>query len=222
MKELLEYQKIDEKLRKAKANLVSSESRKKASSMQDYLKESQSKLVDLDKTAENSLKQLNQLQKQCEEILNKINGESVKDRDLAELEKLFDQLNRLEREIYNAQNRIVNINKDFEILMKNAKNAKTNLMFYKQEYEKLKEQEGPERRKLEEELAKCKMSVKPELLAKYNQKAEGKIFPIFVPLTNNRCGGCRMEIPAGKLKDIKAKDYIECENCGRYIYDTDK
>ena len=219
MKLLLEYQEIDANLRKAKAKLINSESRKKAGTMQEYLKDSQNKLLELDKSAESSIKHFDQLKKQCEDCLKKIEkATSTNEIEGAEASKLVEELAKIERELINTQNRLISINKDFENLMKNAKTAKSNLMFYKQEYEKIKEQETPSIKKLEEELNVAKAKVKPELLAKYNIKAEGKVFPIFVPLTNGRCGGCRMEIPAGKLKDVQSKKFIECENCGRYIY----
>ena len=65
---------------------------------------------------------------------------------------------------------------------------------------------------------KQKAKVDPKLMAKYASKSEGKIFPIFVPETNGRCGRCRMEISASKLSDLKSKGTVECENCGRIIY----
>ena len=59
-----------------------------------------------------------------------------------------------------------------------------------------------------------------KLFEKYAQKREGKHFPVFVALAANKCGGCRMEISASKLSSMKTNQYgvIECENCGRYIY----
>ena len=69
-----------------------------------------------------------------------------------------------------------------------------------------------------DELNAQKKKVNPEFLNKYLSKQEGKVFPIFVELKDNRCGGCRMEVPAGKLKDLNTKHILECENCGRIIY----
>ena len=34
----------------------------------------------------------------------------------------------------------------------------------------------------------------------------------------DKCGGCRMAISGTKLKQLKEKGVIECENCGRIIF----
>ena len=47
MKEILEYQKLDGKIRKIENEIKNSEDRKNASKMQDYLRDSQVKLVKL-------------------------------------------------------------------------------------------------------------------------------------------------------------------------------
>ena len=56
--------------------------------------------------------------------------------------------------------------------------------------------------------------------AEREMKREAKKFPVFVALISNKCGGCRMEISASKLGQMKTNEYgvIECENCGRFIY----
>ena len=218
MKEVLKYQEIDSKLRQAKNKLSTNENRKKASMMQEFLKESQNKLVELDGKAGAATKSLDQLKKDYDLICKKLESFDSGNGSLDVLAKLGEQLSKTERDIAVLQGKFININKEFESLMKNAKNAKSNLVFYKEQFDKVKEQAEPEISALESELAAQKGKVKPELLAKYNNKAEGKSFPIFVPLKDGHCAGCRMEIPAGKLKDAHSAGFVECENCGRYVY----
>lgn len=228
MQELLKYQDLDNQLRKVVGILNASESRKKANQMQQYLKETQLKLISLDKSSGQIVDFFNKLKQEeiaivekVESLLKKDGNISLDDYELVsnEISKLIDKLSKIERDLNSVQNKLISVNKEFEGLMKNAKTARNNLNVYKQEYDKQKAQYEPQIEKLKQELVEQKKKVKPELLAKYNAKAEGKIFPIFVSLKDNRCSGCRMEVSASKIKDLKSRHYVECENCGRIIYD---
>lgn len=226
MQELLKFQNIDAELRKVSAGLFSSQNRKKANEMQQYLKDIQNKLFSLDENAGLVASQVEKVKQEYNDIVLKIenvlkaNAASSEELERSENEvvRLSERLSKIEKDLNNLQTKLVLINKDFEALMKNAKTARGNLNYYKQEYNKQKAQFEPQIEKLKAELEEQKKKVKPELLQKYYAKAEGKIFPIFVPLKDNRCGGCRMEVPAGKIKDLQTKKIIECENCGRIIY----
>ena len=227
MQELLKYQDLDNQLRKLSGILNASESRKKANQMQQYLKDSQVKLINLDKASGQVVDLLSKLKQEenaviekVEMLLKKEGKISLEDYEITsnDISKLIERLSKIERDLNNVQNKLISINKEFEGLMKNAKTARNNLNIYKQEYDKQKAQYEPQIEKLKQELNEQKKRVKPELLAKYNAKAEGKIFPIFVSLKDNRCSGCRMEVSASKIKDLKNGNFVECENCGRIIY----
>lgn len=221
MQELLKYQHIDGELRRLNAELNSSESRKKVNEMQQYMRETQNKIIALDGVASGILEALNKIKKEYASVVEKI--EQLLKTDACddaqdEASRLAEKLSRLERELNNLQTKLVSVSKDFDTFMKNAVTAKNNLKFHKQAFEKQKEEVEPKINKLTTELAEQKKKVRAELMAKYQAKADGKYFPVFVPLKDNRCGGCRMEVPAGKIKDLQSKQIIECENCGRIIY----
>ena len=226
MQELLKYQELDSKLRKLNGEIENNQNRKKANEMQQYMRETQSKISSLDESAAVLVANLNKLKTEYNAVISKIEQlskvEAEKAEDLEKIEndlsKLYDALSKIEHDLANMQNKLVSVNKEFENYMKNAKTAKSNLVYYKQEFEKSKAEVAPKLDELGKALAEQKAKVGPELMSKYLAKAEGRIFPIFVPFVNDRCGGCHMEIPAGKIKELNAKHYIECENCGRYIY----
>ena len=227
MQEIIKYQQIDSQLRKVEGELYSSANRKSAFQMQQYLKDGQARLIKLEEVAKTLNEQYQKATKLYNEFIEKLDELSKKveaDRGekTDELEKTISAFNQtadnLENNIAILGQKIVNANKEFESIMNNAKKAKHNLEIYKANYNKEREKLEPEINRLKEEKNKQKPKVDPKLLAKYNAKYEGKIFPVFVPETKGRCGGCRMEIPAGKLSELKAKGTIECENCGRIIY----
>lgn len=227
MREMIKYQEIDTKIRKLNNELASSKNKKGAAEMQQYLKDGQAKLLKLEEVADNLTKQYEKAVKLYNDFINKLeiltkSVESSDDAKLKELETTIANFKSnsetLENNINALANKIAQANKEFEGLMNNAKKAKHNLDVYKTNYAKEKAQIEPEIAKLSKDLLDQKAKVDKTLMAKYLQKAEGKVFPIFVAEAQEKCGGCRMEISASRLSDLKNKRVIECENCGRFIY----
>ena len=227
MQEMIKYQEIDTKIRRLNNELATSQNKKGAAEMQQYLKDGQAKLLKLEEVADNLTKQYEKAVKLYNDFINKLDAltKSVEAADLGKLTELESTINNfksnsetLENNIGVLANKINQANKEFEVLMNNAKKAKHNLEVYKSGYTKEKAQIEPEIARLAKELLDQKNKVDKTLLAKYTQKSEGKVFPIFVAESQGKCGGCRMEISASKLSDLRAKKVIECENCGRLIY----
>lgn len=227
MQEIIKYQEIDMQIRKLNNQLESSQNRKGAADMQQYLKDGQAKLMKLEGVAESLTSQYEKAVKLYNDFVNKLEmlTKSVEAADLDKLSELESTIKNfkansetLENNIAALANKINQANKEFETLMNNAKKAKHNLEVYKTNYTKEKAQIEPEIARLSKELLDQKAKVDKTLLNKYQAKAEGKVFPIFVKETNGKCGGCRMEISASKRSELKSKGVIECENCGRLIY----
>ena len=227
MQEMIKYQQIDTQIRKLNGELASSKNKKGAAEMQQYLKDGQAKLIRLEEVADNLTKQYEKAVKLYNDFISKLEvlTKSVDSLSLDKVSEIETTINSfksnsetLENNINALANKIAQANKEVESLMNNAKKAKHNLEVYKTNYAKEKEQIEPEIAKLSKELLDQKAKVDKALLAKYTQKSEGKVFPIFVAETQGKCGGCRMEISASKLSDLKTKGVIECENCGRLIY----
>ena len=227
MQEIIKYQEIDMQIRKLNNQLESSQNRKGAADMQQYLKDGQAKLMKLEGVAESLTSQYEKAVKLYNDFVNKLEmlTKSVEAADLDKLSELESTIKNfkansetLENNIAALANKINQANKEFETLMNNAKKAKHNLEVYKTNYTKEKAQIEPEIARLSKELLEQKAKVDKTLLNKYQAKAEGKVFPIFVKETNGKCGGCRMEISASKRSELKSKGVIECENCGRLIY----
>ena len=62
--------------------------------------------------------------------------------------------------------------------------------------------------------------VDPELLAKY-RSIKQHCTPPMAKLVNGQCSGCFMSLPSATLLVIRTGDKIvECDNCGRILYDA--
>ena len=224
--EMLEYQKLDGEIRKLESDIKNSEERKNATKMQDYLKDCQNKLVALEKTSEKlvtlykkATAAYNDFAEKLEKLLKEGTGETPEAVTL-KLEKanaFMSASSKLEKDLESLSTSIAKVNAEFDSIMKNSKTAKSNFEVYKNRYNEQKAKVEPKIADLKSKRDKLESSITKELLSKYKQKVEAK-YPVFVPVKDNTCGGCRMEISGTKLKQLKEKGVIECENCGRIIY----
>jgi len=226
MKEILEYQKLDSKIRKIENEIRNSEDRKNASKMQDYLRDSQAKLVKLEEQSaklvglqKKAVQTYNDFVSKLEAVIKEGKSDSQ-----AEVAAQMEKLNsfhavcvKLEKDIESLKASLEKVSAEFDSIMKNSKTAKGNFEVYKNRFNELKKSREPELQALTKERDALVPAIDARLMDKYKQKVESKS-PVFVPATNNACGGCRMEISGAKLKSLKENGFIECENCGRIIY----
>ena len=227
MKELLQYQDIDLKIKRIESEISTSESRKKATEMQNLLRSLQEKLQSLEQKAAEINAKYKKLDTTIADAGKKIEqlhakSEKAKAGQTAEIEEVCNQiknaLGSLDKEILNLTKSADVVSKEIESVMKNAKTAKSNLIFYKGEYDKLRASKEGELKELKSKLAEQEKKVDAKLLAKYIAKATGKNTKIVVPLENGRCGGCKMEIASSAISKLQKDKIMECENCGRIIY----
>ena len=194
--------------------------------MQQYLKDCKEKLENLEQKA----KDICDAYSKYKDIYNKMAqnieliSKNSSSEDVTKIAGLIDagdsivaNLNKLDKEIKSIVVSCDNVQNEYQLIMKNARTAKSNMEKYKGNFsatrdgqEKIIEQ----KKKQLEELAK---NVNKQLLSKYLQESKEKA-KVFVPEVSGKCGGCRMEISAGKMNKLKSSNFIECENCGRIIY----
>ena len=83
----------------------------------------------------------------------------------------------------------------------------------------MRKEREPEVSALQRKKAEIEKHLSPEILTIYKELKAQNVPRPFVPLEEpNRCGGCRMDLPVGKLSALSEKGYIRCENCHRIIY----
>ena len=229
LEKILEYQNVESQLISAENELSKSKDREKASQIQQVLKNQHSRLIMLEENAKhiNTIyKKANDKYNDFVEKLNKLEKEmeSAEPEKASIYEKAYKDFSAistsLEKEITNIYNEIQNISKEYENIIRKSKVDRETFDKYKASYAKLKGQKDPIINELKNKLSELEKKIEKDLFAKYKQKRESRLFPIFVELNNNKCGGCRMEISASKLGQMKTNKFgvIECENCGRYIY----
>ncbi len=229
---ILEYQKRDFEVIKLERQLLSSEDRKVYRAMIDVVNVAQNNSNALEKEASNLKKEYDNLLKTYNENLKNCNAMARKDlnnvteADLQNLGKvsevLIKNLSVIEKKLFNIAERINVCLNQFDATKKKYSEARAKYNDHKQKYDKLASEINPKIEQAKQELQKLESGIDEVLLAKYKQRRADKIFPIYVPLTDKACGGCRMEIPSASLEKLKKDGFLECEHCRRIIYFDEK
>ena len=225
---ILEYQKRDFEIIKLERQLENNEDKKIYQNMIGIVKDAQKKSTSLDKEANSLLQEYKSLQnayndnlKSCGVILNK-NLDKINIDDLDSVSNvagnLINNMNILEKKLMFLAERVNAILTEFDSTKKKYNEAKQKYTSHKTAYEKIAEEISPQIEKLTKEIKGLESSIDTNYLSKYKQRRSDKIFPVFVPMVDKACGGCRMEIPSASLSLLKSQGYLECEHCRRIIY----
>ena len=229
IEKILDYQKTESEVLALESELSKSKDREKAVEIQQTMKNQHARLLTLEQLAQKVNGSYKKAVEKYEEYMKKLEAleKELADADqgkVAVYEKAYKDFvavaNSLEKEIAQMYAQVQQINREYEEIIKKSKTDREKFDKHRTAYAKLKAEKEPKIEELKNMLKDMKKAVDAKLFEKYMQKREGKLFPVFVAVNANKCGGCRMEISASKLASMKTNQFgiIECENCGRYIY----
>lgn len=136
------------------------------------------------------------------------------------VQKLLESLQRYEQEL-------VKMRKDADTKDRQQKEIRVRAAKTKMEFDQLKGEYDKEFKadteKLQQMRGKTEQEAKkidPKLMAKY-RSIKQHCTPPMAKLVNGQCSGCFMSLPSATLLDIRNQDRIvECDNCGRILYDA--
>jgi len=228
IKKILDYQTKDFEIIKLERTLNESADKKILDNLVELVRTSQNTSAMLEKEAEETLLQYNNMKKNYEdniklyENLNKKEIEKLTETELGEIMKLANNistnLNIMEKKLLQQADKINNILAEFENTKKRYNSAKEKHKIHKEKFNKQTEEIQPQIDKLVLDLKTMEKGIDTNLLSKYKVRRQDKIFPIFVAVNSNSCGGCMMELASGQIEKLKKDGFLECENCHRIIY----
>ena len=136
------------------------------------------------------------------------------------VQKLLDTLTRYEQELQKMR-------KDAEVKDRQQKEIRVRAAKTKQEFDQLKVAYDKEFKEDTVTLQKMRArtdqeakKVDPGLLSKY-RTIKQHCTPPMAKLVNGQCSGCFMSLPSATLLEIRSGERIvECDNCGRILYDA--
>ena len=141
----------------------------------------------------------------------------------AELKDFETKLGQTAKQLAELETRILNNNQEVKKVVLDYKMYRKKILDAKEARENIKttDTEISNDKQVEALLAKkseLEKVIEPNKLAKYKAMKQDGIFPVLVPLTEKRCGGCRVELSSVALDKLKNGEVYECEQCRRIIY----
>jgi len=229
LSKMLDYQKEESNKITLENELSKSTDREKASKIQQVLKKQHSDLIELETSAEkingiykSMVEKYNEYLKKLEALEKEIQNADPEKSEF--YEKMYNDFlavgASLEKNIKSVYVEVQKINNSYEDIINKSKKDRVTFDKYSKAYKLLKQEKEPKIQASKEKMDTLVKGINSKIFSMYNQKRESHIFPVFVALAENRCGGCRMEISASNLGKMKNNEFgiIECENCSRYIY----
>ena len=232
IEELLAYQAADAGLRKIETELSKSVERKKAVAARRYLDGVEESVNKLDARA---AKLAEEYEKLCDEQvkLKEQEGEfqrateGVEDEtEAAYLIKKIDELSQkikvLSGKAAKLSDEIAIVAKEYMRIKNETKAAQAQYAENGKKYNDFKASFKEEKEKVEKELAELAKKVEPALMERYLKKRAGKIYPVVYEVNGSVCGACNMELPMSELGKLKNGEIIDCDQCGRLLYQSKK
>ncbi len=228
IEQILNYQNLDGELFKIEKRLKDNINKKNANIMRENMKTAQAHSLKLEEKASKLLEDIDKVKKQFKVQQDKIaqmverGTNSLSDQEIEKtnslIEKLSQNLTILEKNLTSLAESMNVILSDFNKTIKSFNSAKEKYSKFKEGFDN--DQRAVEERqvKLENELKALAKKVDPKLLEAYEKRRKENIFPIFVELKGNSCGGCHIELPYANIAKLDSDKILTCEHCHRIIY----
>lgn len=228
MKTILEIQKLDRQIRLLMREVDRCPASINFKNYKKILQEGKLRFEQLESQANEIIKNYNSALNK----LTKYRGESdiIKKRNVASINlenasALVGDANSLVGEL-SEENRKVEelVRRAEEVVRKSAElsnkltEAKLKSGTIKAQIEQKKQEVAPKIAVLEKKIKELEPNVKDkEKYAKYNEMKEKGVFPVYVPLEDVFCGGCKVELSLNFIEKLKTSKMLSCEHCNRII-----
>ena len=228
MQNLLAYQVEDAKLREIEKKLSESVERKKAMSAKKYLEGVEESVSKLDSRAEELIAtyksateeqlKLKEQENAIVEALNTVEDAKEVTYLIKKADELIGKIKSLGAKANKILEEIQGVLKEYNTIKATTKAAQVQYKENAEKYNALKDSVKDEKLAIETKLKELQAKVEPSLMERYLNKRAGKIYPVLYELRGNVCGACNMELSMAELNKLKNGEVIDCEQCGRLIY----
>jgi len=230
---LLKYQETDAKLRKIEQEVNGSDERKKYAQARKFIENAGEKLDSLDARAVELKRIATVLTKkylELNDVLKEMNAELDEEfpegADMSFYERnaqgLSDGIKALKNDINGLVEKIKAAQDEYQRLKSQTIKMQKQYTEYKERFSKIKEEHSGETEEITAILSSLEEGISKENMARYKNKRKENIFPVFVPMKNDRCSMCGMDLPIALRSKLDGGGLIECDSCHRYIYSVPK
>lgn len=219
---ILKYQELDRQIRLLEKESANMQEKQIMNKMIAFVKDAQNKSGELENNAKQLVDDYKKTKAEYDKVLANIqkliSSDAQNEKTLGIINTYSSDLYMLERKLNIIVTKTQEVLKQFGVAKNNVIKAKQKHKECKEKYDAKVNEITPKIAKLRQEQKSLEGSIDEKMLSKYKSVLHDNIFPVLVPVSNKLCGGCRMEIPMGKMDKLKNDGFIICEQCGRVIY----
>ncbi len=225
---ILEYQKLDTELFKIEKASRENPNRKQANEMHKRANDAQARSVQLEAKAKDLVERINTIQEQFEvqnKMLNQVLSKDIDKMEAKDVEnlltlkdKLLQNTSFLDKNLTKLAESVKMVIDEYQKASKVYTEARNKFNECKTAYDKAMAEVEPKKQDIENKLSAKAGEISKETLEKYKKLRQDNIFPVYVPLRNNSCGGCNMELPVAVISRLQENGALQCEHCHRIIY----
>lgn len=232
MTSILDIQKLDGEKRKAQASIENSQENKLLQKFTNVMREGRTFVNNISNASGEMIAEYNELHTRYENLLAKIeliNKVKLEKSDLDHVTEMVNNSNSLASECAIIEQRMRELTdksakllSDYNVAMNQLKSTKQKVDALKDMIAKMRAQLKPNIDAIDKKINELEPTIDKDILAKYKKMRADNVFPVFVKLNGDRCGGCQMSLPLGFIEKLKAKGTLTCEECHRIIIYEDK
>lgn len=227
MTSILDIQKLDGEKRKLQAEIDRSKENKLLAQFTSVMKEGRSFINNIANASSEMINEYNKIKTKYENSLSKaeiVAKQKVEKSSLENIESFLNDTNSLASELSGLEQKMKELSEksskllnDYNVAMNQLKNTKQKVDTLKEMLQKMQDNLKPKFQEIDKKIKDLETDVDPEIYKEYKKMRDDNIFPVFVKLNGNRCGGCQMELPLSFIDKLKLKGHLACEECHRII-----
>ena len=229
---LWQFMQVDMEADGFESRMRQSANRQKLIKQRDFLKDQQANMKKLESDVavmQDRLEAVKDEAARLEKVLEALSQE-INDNPPATVEeaqkqseavtKLLDSLSRYEHELQKMRKDADTKDRQQKEIRVRAAKTKVEFDQLKVEYDKEFKADTEKLQQMRANTEKEAKKIDPKLLAKY-RSIKQHCTPPMAKLINGQCSGCFMSLPSATLLEIRdGKRIVECDNCGRILYDA--
>ena len=229
LNDLLNYQKVDMRIKKITSTLEKSEEKKQVDRLKIAFSDAKKKMLSSEAHADKivnsyneAVNKLNELEKKALSLIQKAEGAQNPADVLAELEAVKKALGEVGAKVNVLKEESNKALALYVTAQKEGKKSKEDYTVVSAKYDEIKAKADEEIAPLKAEIGALREKVDQKLLEQYDVLVAQNIPNPFVEVMgddkNSMCGGCFMALSQSLIDNISKMGYCHCDSCKRILY----
>ena len=229
LNDLLNYQKVDMRIKKITSTLEKSEEKKQVDRLKIAFSDAKKKMLSSEAQADKivnsyneAVNKLNELEKKALSLIQKAEGAQNPADVLAELEAVKKALGEVGAKVNVLKEESNKALALYVTAQKEGKKSKEDYTVVSAKYDEIKAKADEEIAPLKAEIGALREKVDQKLLEQYDVLVAQNIPNPFVEVMgddkNSMCGGCFMALSQSLIDNISKMGYCHCDSCKRILY----